>query len=189
VLLRLYKEKGPSFLNDLNGMFVFVIHDRRKNLLFGARDRTGIKPLYYSQQGSRFVCASELKALLQLPFIPRDINTQSLFHYMTLLYVPDQASIMQGMLRFSPGHSFVYDLEHSLLRVERYWRLTFSTIENRSEDEWAELLRAELRSAVKRWTLSDVDIACSLSGGAEQWPAILKQPISISMRSVPKFAR
>jgi asparagine synthase (glutamine-hydrolysing) len=167
VLLQLYLEKGPALLADLNGMFAFVIHDRRKNVLFGARDRMGIKPLYYWHQGGRLACASELKALLQLPVISRDINTQSLFHYMTLLYVPDQASIIQGIFRLPPGHSFVYDLEQSLLRVEQYWRVTFSPIENRSEDEWAELVRAELRAAVKRWTLSDVDIACSLSGGLD----------------------
>ena len=167
VLLHLYQEKGPECVNDLNGMFAFVIHDQRKNLLFGARDRMGIKPLYYWHKGGHFVCASELKALLQLPFIPRDIDAQSLFHYMTLLYVPDQASIMQGVFRLPPGHSFVYDLERHTLQFDQYWRLTFSTIENRSEDEWAELLRAELRAAVKRWTLSDVDIACSLSGGLD----------------------
>jgi asparagine synthase (glutamine-hydrolysing) len=167
VLLHLYLEKGPALLDDLNGMFAFVIHDRRNNVLFGARDRMGIKPLYYWHQGGRLACASELKALLQLPIISRDIDPQSLFHYMTFLYVPDQASIMQGVFRLPPGHRFVYDLEQSLLRVEQYWRLNGSPVENRSEDEWAELLRAELRSAVKRWTLSDVDIACSLSGGLD----------------------
>lgn len=167
VLLQLYLEKGPALLDDLNGMFAFVVHDRRKNVLFGARDRMGIKPLYYWHQGGRLACASELKALLQLPIISRDIDPQSLFHYMTLLYVPDQASIMQGVFRLPPGHRFVYDLEQSLLRVEQYWRLNGLPVENRSENEWAELLRSELRSAVKRWTLSDVDIACSLSGGLD----------------------
>ncbi|MEO7863981.1 MAG: asparagine synthase (glutamine-hydrolyzing), partial [Nitrospirales bacterium] len=167
VLLQLYLEKGPACLDDLNGMFAFVIHDRRKNVLFGARDRMGIKPLYYWHQGGRLACASELKALLQLPIISRDIDPQSLFHYMTLLYVPDQASIMQGVFRLPPGHRFVYDLEQSLMRIEQYWRVNDSPTENRSEDEWAELIRAELRAAVKRWTLSDVDIACSLSGGLD----------------------
>lgn len=167
VLLHLYKEKGPSCLSELNGMFAFVIHDRRKNLVFGARDRMGIKPLYYWHSGGRFACASELKALLQLPFISRDINLQSLFHYMTLLYVPDQTSIIQGVLRLPPGHSFIFDLERHTLQLDRYWHPTFSTADDRSEDEWAEILRAQLRSAVKRWTLSDVDIACSLSGGLD----------------------
>jgi asparagine synthase (glutamine-hydrolysing) len=150
VLLQLYLEKGPALLADLNGMFAFVIHDRRQNVLFGARDRMGIKPLYYWHQGGRLACASELKALLQLLVISRDIDAQSLFHYMTLLYVPDHASILQGIFRLPLGHSFVYDLEQSLLRVEQYWRVPFSPVENRSEDEWAELLRTELRSAVKR---------------------------------------
>ena len=167
VLLHLYLEKGTALLNDLNGMFAFVIHDQRKNLLFGARDRMGIKPLYYWHQGGRLAFASELKALLQLPFVSRDPNPQSLYHYMTLLYVPDDASILQGVFRVPPGHSFLYDLNRQTMEVERYWRLRFSTIENRSEEEWAEVLRAELRASVKRWTLSDVPIACSLSGGLD----------------------
>lgn len=167
VLLHLYEEKGPSLLEDLNGMFAFVLHDRNRNLLFGARDRMGIKPLYYWRSNERFVFASELKSLLTLPFIERDIDQQSLFHYMTLLYVPDEASIIKGVRRVPPGHSFVYDLNGKQFTLQRYWQLTFVPDEYRSEGEWAELLRAELRSAVKRWTLSDVPIACSLSGGLD----------------------
>ena len=88
VLLHLYEEKGPAALEDLNGMFAFVIHDKKRNVLFGARDRMGIKPLYCSKSNGRFAFASELKSLLTLPFIEREIDHQSLFHYMTLLYVP-----------------------------------------------------------------------------------------------------
>jgi asparagine synthase (glutamine-hydrolysing) len=92
VLLRLYEQTGPELLQELNGMFAFVIHDQRRRWLFGARDRMGIKPLYFHRSNGRFVFASELKALLTLPFIARDVDQQSLFHYMTLLYVPDQRS-------------------------------------------------------------------------------------------------
>jgi asparagine synthase (glutamine-hydrolysing) len=167
VLLHLYEEKGPTLLEDVNGMFAFVLHDQNRNLLFGARDRMGIKPLYYWRSNGRFAFASELKSLLTLPFIDREIDQQSLFHYMTLLYVPDEASIIKGVHRVPPGHRFLYDLETQRLTLERYWRPRFDAIEHRSENDWAELLRVELRSAVKRWTLSDVPIACSLSGGLD----------------------
>lgn len=167
VLLHLYDEKGAAMVDDLNGMFAFVIHDRRKNRLFGARDRMGIKPLYYWHKQGRFAFASELKSLLQLPFIARHVDPQSLYHYMTLLYVPDRASILQDVFRIPPGHRFVYDIAQHSLGVEQYWRLGFATIEGRREEDWAEVLRAELRAAVKRWTLSDVPIACSLSGGLD----------------------
>lgn len=167
VLLQLYLEKGPALLHDLNGMFAFVIHDQRENVLFGARDRMGIKPLYYWKEGGRFAFASELKSLLQLPFVSRNPDPQSLFHYMTLLYVPGQASMLQGVFRVPPGHSFFYDLGRHTLQLEEYWRLPCSGVEYHEEQEWADILRAKLRQAVKRWTLSDVPIACSLSGGLD----------------------
>ena len=167
VLLRLYLEKGESLLDDLNGMFGFVIHDQRANRLFGARDRMGIKPLYYWHEGVRFAFASELKSLLQLPFISREPDSQSLYHYMTLLYVPDQQSILRGVLRVPPGHCFSLDLGSNRLKTRQYWSLRCTPIEGRSMEEWRALLRDELRAAVKRWTLSDVPIACSLSGGVD----------------------
>jgi asparagine synthase (glutamine-hydrolysing) len=167
VLLHLYEEKGSALLEDLNGMFAFVIHDQRRNLLFGARDRMGIKPLYYWQANGRLAFASELKALLALPVIIREVDRQTLFHYMTLLYVPDEASMIQGVRRIPPAHSFFYDIRSQELTVQRYWQLPFNVDENRSLDEWAEILRLELREAVRRWTLSDVPVACALSGGVD----------------------
>jgi asparagine synthase (glutamine-hydrolysing) len=167
VLLHLYEEKGFSCLDDLNGMFAFVIHDRKRNLLFGARDRMGIKPLYYCSSNGRFFFASELKALLTVPIIEREIDRQSLYHYMTLLYVPDEASIIKGVRRIPPAHSFVYDLQSRQLTLQKYWQLKFAGDESPDEKEWAEVLRGELKAAVRRWTLSDVPIACSLSGGLD----------------------
>jgi asparagine synthase (glutamine-hydrolysing) len=167
VLLHLYEEKGTSLLEDLNGMFAFVLHDQKRNLLFGARDRMGIKPLYYWTSNGRFAFASELKSLLTLPFIDREIDQQSLFHYMTLLYVPDEASIIKGVHRMPPAHSFSYDLKSQQVTLQKYWQPRFAAVEHRSEDDWAKYLRLELGSAVKRWTLSDVPIACSLSGGLD----------------------
>ena len=161
VLLHLYEEKGTSLLEDLNGMFAFVLHDQERNLLFGARDRMGIKPLYYWSSNGRFAFASELKSILSLPLIDRGIDQQSLFHYMTLLYVPDEASIIKGVHRMPPAHSFIYDLKSQQVTLQKYWQPRFDAVEDRSEDDWAKYLRLELGSAVKRWTLRDVPIACS----------------------------
>jgi asparagine synthase (glutamine-hydrolysing) len=166
-LLHLYDQKQESLLEDLNGMFAFVIYDRRRGVLFGARDRLGIKPLYYVQQPSRFAFASELKALLMVPDVQRTINHQSLFHYMSLRFVPGRDSILEGVQRIPPGHWFRYDLHRKQLVVRRYWQVTFSEGEARSEDEWAELIRYELKEAVRRWVLSDVPVGCSLSGGLD----------------------
>lgn len=167
VLLHLYLEKGSALLEDVNGMFAFVIYDQKRNVLFGARDRMGIKPLYYWQSRGRLAFASELKALLSVPLISRDVDRQSLFHYMTLLYVPDEASMIQGVRRIPPGHSFTYDIRSQKLTLQKYWQLKCDAEDNRSVGEWTEILGAELRAAVRRWTLSDVPIACSLSGGLD----------------------
>jgi asparagine synthase (glutamine-hydrolysing) len=167
VLLRLYEEREERMLEELNGMFAFVIYDRRRRQLFGARDRVGIKPLYYVQQPGLFAYASEVKALLTLPTVEREVEMQSVFHYMTLLHVPGEQSAFRGIKRVPPGHWFKYSLDSRELAVERYWRLPVGGAEQRTEDEWAELLRHELREAVRRWMLSDVPVGCSLSGGID----------------------
>lgn len=166
VLLHLYAEKGREMVHDLNGMFAFVIYDKPRGILFGARDRIGIKPLYYWQGVGRFVFASELKVLSSLPFVEREVDLQSLFHYMTLLYVPDQDSILKGIKRVPPAHVMIYDLESSNITLERYWHLSFKE-EQHTQDEWADILRVELKKAIERWIVSDVPIACSLSGGLD----------------------
>ncbi len=167
VLLHLYEERGESCLSLLNGMFAFVIHDQRKHILFGARDRIGIKPLHYCYRDGRFAWASELKALITLPWFQRECDPQSVFHYMTLGHVAGRQSIWKGVERLPPGHVFTYDLRRHELRVRPYWRLDLRASQPRSAEEWSECLRETLGAAVKRWSLSDVPLACSLSGGLD----------------------
>jgi asparagine synthase (glutamine-hydrolysing) len=165
-IVHLYEDRGPECLQALNGMFGFVLHDRKRNLLFGARDRIGIKPLYYWQDGNTVAFSSEMKSLLQMDRISRTVNRQSLYHYMTLLYVPDSESILDGVMRVPPGHYFIYELENRTLSLHRYWSPEFNVVP-RSPEETAEFVREEARAAVDRWSLSDVPIACSLSGGLD----------------------
>ncbi len=167
VLIHLYEEHGTAMLTALNGMFAFVIYDSRHQILFGARDRMGIKPLYYWQNDGRLAFASELKSLLLIPDLARDIDLQGLYHYMTLLYLPDSGSIISGVKRLPPGHSFVYSLHTGKIGLQRYWRPSFAPEKQQTEAEWATILRTEMRAAVQRWTLSDVPIACALSGGLD----------------------
>ncbi|HEX6044446.1 MAG TPA: asparagine synthase (glutamine-hydrolyzing) [Pyrinomonadaceae bacterium] len=168
VLLHLYEEKDAAMLDELNGMFAFVIYDQRRKRLFGARDRIGIKPLYFLDQPGLFAFASELKSLLTLPIANRELDFQSIYHYMTLLFVPGDRTIFSGIRRLPPGHLFNYDLGSGELSVRRYWQLTTDKVEeNRSEKEWSEIIRHELSEAVRRWMLSDVPVGCSLSGGLD----------------------
>ena len=96
VLLHLYDEKQAAMLPDLNGMFAFVIYDRERRVLFGARDRIGIKPLYYAQNGRTLAFASELKCLLTLPWVAREVDVESLFHYTSLRFVPGRTLDCRG---------------------------------------------------------------------------------------------
>jgi asparagine synthase (glutamine-hydrolysing) len=165
-IVHLYEDRGPGCLQALNGMFGFVLHDKKKNIVFGARDRIGIKPLYYRQASGSVTFASELKSLLSLKDFEPTVNHQSLYHYMTLLYVPYDQSILNGVERIPPGHYFIFDLNSGTLKVEKYWAPSFERVE-RSPEECVEVVRTGARDAVKRWTLSDVPIACSLSGGLD----------------------
>jgi asparagine synthase (glutamine-hydrolysing) len=168
VLLHLYEEKDVAMLDELNGMFAFVIYDRKRKRLFGARDRIGIKPFYYFKQHGLFAFASELKSLLTLPAVNRDLDFQSLYHYMTLLFVPGERTIFQNIKRLRPGQYFIYDLAAREMSISRYWQPRTDRAEhNRSEAEWRDVIRHELREAVRRWTLSDVPVGCSLSGGLD----------------------
>ncbi len=171
VLLHLYEEKKEEMPAELNGMFAFVIYDRNRRVLFGARDQVGIKPFYYLRQPDLFSFASELKCFLTLPSFSPEIDRRSLYHYMSLMYVPGEASILKDVKRLPPGHWIKYDIAGRNVTVKKYWDLEFYRTEHRTEHrterEWTELIRDELRQAVARWSLSDVPIACSLSGGID----------------------
>jgi asparagine synthase (glutamine-hydrolysing) len=167
VLLHLYEEEGEEMTQALNGMFAFVLLDRRKRRLFGARDRLGIKPLYFWHAGGRFAFASELKALLALDGLARTLNLDALYHYFSLLYIPGDESVLEGIRRLPAATSFTYDLDAKTMASRRYWELPQRPTKGRSEDDWAAELRERLRDAVRRWSLSDVPMACSLSGGID----------------------
>jgi asparagine synthase (glutamine-hydrolysing) len=167
VLVHLYEEHGDAMVDELNGMFAFVVLDRARGRLFGARDHLGIKPLYLTQQTGGLAFASELKVLLTLPGVSRDVNRDALFHYLSLRYVPGPGSIVEGVERLPAAHAFSYALASRDLRTWRYWRPSFDGDVAERGPELAARLRDELREAVRRWTLSDVPIACSLSGGLD----------------------
>jgi len=167
VLLRLLVRDGAAALPRLNGMFAFCLYDRERGTLLAARDRFGIKPLYYVATGGRFAFASELKSLRALPFVPRTLDRQSLFHYMSLMYVPGTDTILADIKRLGPGEILTYRLADRTLSVARWWRPSLRPCDKIAAAEWPVRLGDELRRAVKRWTLADVPIACSLSGGLD----------------------
>jgi len=167
VILNAYAHEGETMVERLNGMFAFVIYDRDKRTLFCARDRAGIKPFYYFDDGRRFAFASELKSLLSLPCVERQVDRQSLFHYMSLMYVPGERTAVEGVRKLSPGHSLTFQLADRRVELKRWWRLSFAEENLVTVKGWRERIRDTLSEATKRWTLADVPYGCLLSGGLD----------------------
>ncbi|HYV06258.1 MAG TPA: asparagine synthase (glutamine-hydrolyzing) [Blastocatellia bacterium] len=167
-VLYLYQEYGAASVTRLNGMFALAIWDDARKELFLARDHFGIKPLYYCHQGERFAFASEIKALLELPEMPRRMNLAALNQYLTFLWVPDPLTMFDQIVKLPAGHSALY--RDGELRVRQYWDLTFPDAGHEfktSEAELAAELRERFIGSVKSQLLSDVPLGSFLSAGLD----------------------
>ena len=165
MLLHLWEEKGPDLVADLRGMFAFGLYDSRRRTLLLARDRTGKKPLYWHDDGRRLVFASELKALLADPSVPRDVDPSAIADYLTFQYVPSPGCIFKGVRKLPAGHRLVCDEQGP--RVERYWELPLTTDRSMGEAEAIAGLTDRLREAVRVRLMSDVPLGAFLSGGID----------------------
>ncbi len=163
VLLAMYACHGPRMLDHLNGIFAFAVWDTRTQSLFLARDRLGVKPLYWAQHDGAFLFASEVKALLPVLPPPR-MRTDVLGQYLTLLWVPDPDTLFEDVYKLPPGHCARYT--DGKLRIERYWDIEFVP-EERPENEWSDLVAGSVRAAVQRQMVSDVPLGAFLSGGVD----------------------
>jgi asparagine synthase (glutamine-hydrolysing) len=165
VIVHLYEEHGARAVEHLRGMFAFALWDERRRRLLVARDRIGIKPLYYAETEGRLAFASELKALLQLDIAPR-LNWASLGHVLSFLTTPRRESIVEGIHKLEPGHQLWASAEEGV-RVERYWDLPVSSERPVGEEEAAEGLREVLAESVRLHMISDVPVGAFLSGGID----------------------
>jgi len=165
VIIYLYQEVGEECFRQLRGMFAIAIWDGRRRQVVLARDRVGKKPLFYFYDGKRCAFASEMKALLEVPGIPRDVDLEALSDYFSLLYVPAPKSIFRHIRKVKPGHYAVVS-ERGFREVE-YWDLSFAHVEDRSEQEWIERLLARYRESVRIRLMSDVPLGAFLSGGVD----------------------
>jgi asparagine synthase (glutamine-hydrolysing) len=163
VVLRMFALHGPAMLERLNGIFGFAIWDKRDRRLFLARDRLGVKPLYYLRRPGLFAFASELKGLL--PLLPRvELDPTALADYLTLLWVPNPKTAFSGVFKLPPGHFAWVDRDE--FTVERYWDLRFEPID-RGESEWSRAVAETVNDAVTRQMVSDVPLGSFLSGGVD----------------------
>ncbi len=168
VLLHLYATEGEVMVRRLNGMFAFVIHDRRRHRLFGARDPLGIKPLHYALGRQRFAFASEIKSLAVLPWIDWDLNLTAIGDFFSCQAIPAPATVRKGVRKLPAGSAFSYDLVRHEFQSHSYWQPSFGRESGGfSAAERIAEVRAGFTSAVRRWTQSDVPVAIALSGGLD----------------------
>jgi len=165
VLPALYDKYGPDMVHHLRGMFAIGIWDAREKTLFLARDRIGIKPLYYSQLGDRLLFASEPKSLLACTEISREIDLQALDVYLSLLYIPPPLSIYRSIRQLPPGHTLTW--KNGEIRVDRYWEPKLAPDETKSLEEWCEEVSPLIEESIRMRMISDVPLGAFLSGGID----------------------
>jgi len=164
IIVHAYEEYGDECVKQFNGMFAIALWDARKRRLFLARDRVGIKPLYYWADQAKLVFASELKALILHPDVPRQTNLAALDLFLTLEYVPAPHTIYQGIFKLLPGHTLT--VEHGELKIRQYWDVPYRPV-SQSEAECAEALSALINEATRIRLMSDVPLGAFLSGGID----------------------
>lgn len=165
VILYAYKKWGVKCLQKLNGMFSFVIFDKEKKLLFGARDRLGQKPLKYYFDNGKFVFGSEIKAILSLLDFKPKLDDIAIDDFLTLQYVPSPKTGFEKIYKLPAGHYFIH--RNKKLSIHKYWSLNFNKKLKLSTKEWQELVLKEMERSIRSHLISDVPVGVLLSGGLD----------------------
>jgi asparagine synthase (glutamine-hydrolysing) len=165
VIIYAYLEWGRECLTRFNGMFAFAIWDSQDESLFLARDRLGIKPLYYADTPAGFAFASEIKSLIAIPGLDRSPDLAALDQFMTFLWTPDPRTAFRGISKLPPANYLIY--REGRVEVSEYWDLKFEEDDSISEAEWAERVREQVARSVRAQMLADVPLGAFLSGGID----------------------
>ncbi len=167
VIVHAYEEFGDNFLSYLNGMFAICVYDQKRKELILARDRVGIKPLYYYFNNGHLVFASEIKSILELSTVKREINKQALNQYLSLRYNSGEETFFKNIFRLESGHFMKFDLRDKNMVISKYWWLRLDQEERLSEAEYEKKVLELLKDSVKKQLISDVPLGVFLSGGLD----------------------
>jgi len=188
VIVHGYEQWGERCVDRFRGMFAFAVFDANTRRLMLARDRLGVKPLYYGVlPGRGIVFGSELKSLLEDPDVPREWRADAIDSYLTLLYIPAPATIYRDIQKLPAAHVLI--AEHGTVRTSRYWDLEFTGDgDARREDDYLEELDALLRESVSLRQIADVPLGAFLSGGIDSTAVVSymvdtsdRPPVTISV--------
>lgn len=168
-ILHLYEDRGEKCLEDLNGIFAFAIYDKNKKMFFLARDRIGVKPLYYyfnpssSSGQAKLIFSSEIKGILRHP-IARTIDKEAMAHYFRIFFIPSPFTLIEGIRKVPPAHYLIY--KDGKIDIKRYWDIQAGP-EVKSKAEARESIKSLLKDSVKRQLVSDRPLGIFLSGGID----------------------
>ena len=184
-VVHLYEDHGAAAVEHLRGMFAFALWDRRQRRLLLARDRIGIKPLFYRLEPGRIVFASEVRALRELVAGPLEIDPQAIYDFIGFRYIPAPGSFYRGIQKLLPAHVLIADANGA--RTERYWTIPPEDGDARSPAEYAEEVAGMLRESVRLRLVADVPLGAFLSGGVDS-SAIVALMADLGARPLRTFS-
>ncbi|HOK41959.1 MAG TPA: asparagine synthase (glutamine-hydrolyzing), partial [bacterium] len=166
VIIHCYEEYGENFVEKLNGIFAFALWDKRLKKIIVARDKVGVKPLYYYSDNNIIIFASEIKAILKHPSIKIEPDYESIDKYLTFLYIPDEKTFFKNIKKLMPG--FLLLIKEGQITIKQYWDLQISKNEKENDKKFIYENFLELfEEVVKDQMMSDVPIGSFLSGGID----------------------
>lgn len=166
VILHGYEEWDfEVLLNKLRGMFGFVIYDKKKDMVFGARDFFGIKPVYYGRFGETLMWGSEIKSFLEHPEFVKELNENALENYLTFQYSPTTETFFKNVYKLPAAHYFTYCKGE--LTVKRYWEVKFTPDEKPVLEDWVEKITDTFKNSVQAHKIADVEVGSFLSSGVD----------------------
>lgn len=185
VIIHAYEEYGEDVVLYLKGMFAFAIWDERDKTLFLARDRVGIKPIYYYLEPRSLIFASEMKAILADPSVKTEIDHLMIDRFLTYLYLPGSETLIKGLVKLSPGHYLV--LKNGVVSIKQYWDLKYENpLRNIRYEDAIQELRTLLRRTVIDHMISDVPVGVLLSGGVDS-TGILRYAVEQTDKPIHTF--
>lgn len=167
VILHGYEEYGSEILKKLRGMFAFTIWDKKKNILFGARDIFGIKPYYYYKNNNSFMFGSEIKSFLEHPKFIKKLRKEKLVEYLTFTAIPGSETFFENVYKLLPSHYYIYDLTTGEMKIDKYYEIKYDIDNDKTMEEYAELISASVKESVEAHKISDVEVGCFLSSGVD----------------------